>query len=546
MNPLPVASPRSWPLSAAAVIAGLLGGACSAGLIALINTSLHHPSGSPSLLALGFLGLVLGRIAANAASRLLLNHVMQRTIAELCRDLSRRVLATPLWQLERVGGARILATLTDDVAMIAWAAQNVPSLAMNAAIVAGCAVYLGRLSWQLLIIAACATLLGSVVYRTLIRRAYASLQHARDTRDALFQHFRGLTDGIKELKLHAARRTAFFHERIVPATEGLRRDALTGIRHHVAADSWSQLIYYCLIGGMLLPYVAVPSVSAETRSGYVLTMLYAMTPVWAIMEAWSIFARARIALQKIRDLGLSLDGAETERTQASQESLTPWHRVDLDGVTFAYPVDSEGRGFALGPLDMTLHRSELVFLVGGNGSGKSTLVKVLTGLYPVQAGTIRLDGQPLTDENREYYCRHFSAVFSDFYLFDSLLGLNGEDLDARANSFLADLELENKVHISGGVLSTTALSQGQRKRLALLTAFLEDRPIYVFDEWAADQDPYYREIFYRRLLPQLRSRGKTILVISHDERYFHLGDRVIRLEYGKIKTETSTQAVVVT
>lgn len=122
---------------------------------------------------------------------------------------------------------------------------------------------------------------------------------------------------------------------------------------------------------------------------------------------------------------------------------------------------------------------------------------------------------------------------------DALLGLRGADLDARATRYLMELELDDKVQIRDGAFSTTALSQGQRKRLALLTAFLEDRPIYVFDEWAADQDPHYREIFYRRLLPDLKARGKTVLVISHDDRYYHLASRIIRLEYGKVGVEVS-------
>ena len=203
-------------------------------------------------------------------------------------------------------------------------------------------------------------------------------------------------------------------------------------------------------------------------------------------------------------------------------------------MTFAYPFDSEGRRFVLGPLDLELRRGELVFVIGGNGSGKSTLMKVLTGMYGQEQGTIRLDGVAVTERNREWYRRHFSAVFTDFYLFDSLLGMDESDLDKRATRGLEELELDDKVQVSDGVFSTTALSQGQRKRLALLTAFLEDRPIYVLDEWAADQDPHYREIFYRHLLPDLKARGKAIVVISHDDRYYHLGDRIVKLEDGKL------------
>lgn len=95
--------------------------------------------------------------------------------------------------------------------------------------------------------------------------------------------------------------------------------------------------------------------------------------------------------------------------------------------------------------------------------------------------------------------------------------------------------MKHKVQIVDGVFSTTSLSQGQRKRLALLIAYLEDRPIYLFDEWASDQDPFFRDIFYNQLLPSLKQRGKTVLVISHDDRYFHLADRVIKLDYGKVE-----------
>jgi putative ATP-binding cassette transporter len=174
--------------------------------------------------------------------------------------------------------------------------------------------------------------------------------------------------------------------------------------------------------------------------------------------------------------------------------------------------------------------------VGGNGSGKTTLAKLLTGLYAPDGGDIRFDGQLITDQNREWYSQHFSVVFSDFFLFDSLLGLKRQvsNLDATARDYLVQLQLDHKVQVKDGNLSTTSLSQGQRKRLALLTAYLEDRPIYIFDEWAADQDPMFKEVFYDRLLPELRAKGKTVIVISHDDRYYHVADRIIKLDYGQL------------
>jgi putative ATP-binding cassette transporter len=530
---------RPWHVAGAAVAFGLLSGASSAGLIVLVNTTLHHADLSRSWLVAGFAALVVIRVLSQGLARLLLNRFTQETLAGLCRDLSRKVLAAPLRHLEQVGIPRILATLTDDVAWLGWAAQNVPGVAMNAAVLLGCAAYLGWLSWPILLVVIVFVGVGVAGYRLLTTRAYRYLQRARDTRDVLFHHFRALTEGVKELKLNAARREAFLSERIATATEDLRRHALAGTWHHLVADTWNQILFYSLLGGLLFAAPASTGHTTETATGYVLATLYMMAPVWGIIEAWPIFARGRIALEKIHGLGVSLTepGGESPARPAEPRE---WQRLDFEGATFTYPPELDGRAFALGPIDLTLARGEIVFVVGGNGSGKSTFVKVLAGLYSPELGTIRIDGIPITARNRDWYCQHFAAVFADFYLFDSLLGLRGDDLDARAQRYLVELELDDKLQIRNGALSTTALSQGQRKRLALLTAFLEDRPIYIFDEWAADQDRHYREIFYTRLLADLRARGKTVVVISHDDRYYHLGDRIVRLEYGKVVEDRRT------
>jgi putative ATP-binding cassette transporter len=155
-------------------------------------------------------------------------------------------------------------------------------------------------------------------------------------------------------------------------------------------------------------------------------------------------------------------------------------------------------------------------------------------------GEVRLNGKAVTAENREAYRQNFSVVFSDFCLFDSLLGIELLGLDEKARDYLIQLQLDHKVRITGGELSTTDLSQGQRKRLALLTAYLEDRPIYVFDEWAADQDPLFKDIFYNQLLTDLKRKGKTILVISHDEQYYYRADRIVKLSQGRLVDDSRT------
>jgi putative ATP-binding cassette transporter len=216
--------------------------------------------------------------------------------------------------------------------------------------------------------------------------------------------------------------------------------------------------------------------------------------------------------------------------------------VQWNDVVFSY---GEEKGvempFSLGPISLDLHPGELVFVIGGNGSGKTTFVKVLSGLYQPSQGHVTLDGKMITDANREWYREHFSVVFSDFHLFNKLLGQSNSQTESLAHQYLRLLHMDQKVMVRERAFSTLDLSQGQRKRLALVTAYLEDRPIYVFDEWAADQDPQYKEIFYKTLLPDLRERGKLVIVITHDDRYFHLGNQVIKLEDGKVVEHVKTE-----
>jgi putative pyoverdin transport system ATP-binding/permease protein len=199
------------------------------------------------------------------------------------------------------------------------------------------------------------------------------------------------------------------------------------------------------------------------------------------------------------------------------------------------PPDEAERGFLLGPIDLTIYAGEVTFIVGGNGSGKSTLAKVMAGLYPPQAGEIYIDDVCVTERNREWYREHFSSVFHDFYLFEECLGFDRANLDREVEDYLRQLQLDRKVSVNNGVLSTIDLSQGQRKRLALLVSYLEDRPIYLFDEWASDQEPLFRDLFYKQILTKLKERGKAVIVITHDDRYFHLADRLIKLNYGRIE-----------
>jgi putative pyoverdin transport system ATP-binding/permease protein len=522
------------------VLIGIVAGASSAGLIAVINAT--YSQGTSRILVLSFAGLGVIMLVSNLISRLLLIHLSQSAIYDMRMRLSRRILAAPLDHLEKLSAPRLLATLTDDIVMITNALLGVPHFFINISIIILCLIYLGWLSMTVLLAFFVVMIVGIASYQALVHRAIHHLRRAREEQTALFRHYRALTEGIKELKIHRLRREAFLSEVLQTTAETMRKDNVKGLTFYASAESWGQFLFFLFIGLLIFILPTLRNVSPATLAAYTLTMLYITGPIQVILALLPVMGRAQVALQQVESLGLSLEASINEKgPDLRRIPSASSHLLESAGVTHTYRVEHDDNDFILGPIDLVFRPGEMVFLVGGNGSGKTTLAKIITGLYLPASGSMRLDGETITAETSEYYRQHFSAVFSDFFLFESLLGVEQRELDAQAQAYLVRLHLEHKVSVKDGVLSATALSHGQRKRLALLTAYLEDRPFYLFDEWASDQDPIFKETFYTQLLPELKSRGKTLIVITHDDKYFHLADRLIKLDYGKVIYDSTQQ-----
>lgn len=518
---------------------GVVAGLASVSLLALVHRTIEGLE-VPSFAGVGVIfaalcGLVtLARVGSLASLSLL----GQGLVKELRIELSRRILATPLPRLEELGPHRLLATLTDDVNSLTQALVMVPTLTINGTVVTASLSYLAWLDLQLFFMLLGVVAIGVVSYRLPAIYGIRRFSKAREEQDGLFDHFRSLTEGVKELKLHRRRRGGF--ARLLEATaERVRLLRVTAVVVYGAAAAWGHLLFFVVIGTLLFARPDFVAVGREELTGYTLVLLYMMGPLQGLLDSMPNLGQAEVAVAKIRNLGLELAppgaGDIAAEDGSGAEEPPPFRRLDLVGVAHTYRRAGRDLDFHLGPVDLALEPGEVVFLVGGNGSGKTTLAKILVGLYRAESGEIRVDGWPVEDERIDDYRQLFSVVFGDFYLFERLLGLESPDLEERARGYLEELRIDHKVEVRNGKLSTTDLSQGQRKRLALLTAYLEDRPVYVFDEWAADQDPVFKEIFYREILAELRRRGKAVVVISHDDRYYHLADRVVKLVDGRVE-----------
>ncbi len=519
-----------------AVFGGIITGVCNAALLAIVHGALTAGrQASPNLLW-GFIALWILLPVSRIASQVTLSNVVHTASYDLRMHLSRQILGAPLRQLEEVGPHRLLAALNDDVTAISSALANIPTIIMNATLLLGGLIYLGWLSWPVLIGVVIFMSAGIVSSRIIISKASPYMRRARQDYDALFKHLRALIDGNKELKLHRRRRQSFMDRVLQETALSYRRHNWIAAGIGTAASGLGGVLFFLLVGVLVFGVPAYTNISTQVLTGYVLLLLFLMMPIELVTMMLPSLFRASIALERVEALGLSLASNTKEKeTAETTEELPPWKTVELRGVSHSYYRETDNSRFTLGPIDLNLTPGELVFITGGNGSGKTTLAKLLIGLYTPEAGELRINGEPVTDENRDWYRQHFTVVFSDFFLFDSLLGLEAPKLDDKAREYLVKLQLSHKLDVKEGELSTTQLSQGQRKRLALLTAYLEDRSIYLFDEWAADQDPTFKQTFYHSLLPELKARGKTVIVISHDDHYYDVADRLVKLADGKLE-----------
>ena len=522
-----------------AIVISLIAGLGNAAFLALINHRLANTDTPMLTLAWAFGALCLLLPLSRYLVQMLFARLSEGAAMGLRIHLSRQILELPLRRLEDLGQHRLLATLADDVAAITGSVTTLPQLSMQLALILGCLIYLGYLSWLVLLVFLGFMLVGTLVHQVLQMRATRHLAAGRESRDVLFQHFMGLTQGAKELKLHHARRVALLTERLKPTTEEVGRHQLAARTLYLLALQWGQILFFVLIGLIVFVLPRFREVSPEVLTGYAMTILFIIGPLGALLNLLPNLGRGAVSVRKIQNLGLA-DGLARAGDQVSPAKLPPadlppeGQTLELNNVLHRYGSGSEFSSFELGPLNLTFEPGQLTFIIGGNGSGKTTLAKLIIGLYLPTRGQIQLGDQPIADHNQELYQQNFSVVFSDFFLFESLLDLANPELDTKAQRYLKELQIDHKVEVVNGKFSTIDLSLGQRKRLALLLAYLEDRPFFLFDEWAADQDVEFKEIFYKQMLPELRRRGKSVLVISHDDHYYEVADRIIKLDYGKV------------
>jgi putative pyoverdin transport system ATP-binding/permease protein len=354
---------------------------------------------------------------------------------------------------------------------------------------------------------------------------------ARVSLDGLQESIHGLLNGIKELKLSDKKRIDFFESVLMSYENEVRHNSKSGHTVVTAASNYGDLLSFFVIGSIMFIFINYRVISTPELIGVIMALLYITTPISVLLNSVPEISMARVSMQRVSELFKTMPN---EGISEEQDDPRPWERVRFDRVSYRYMDTGDDDGFGIGPLDLEFRKGEITFVVGGNGSGKSTLCKLLTLHYRASDGVIYFGDHAITDQSIGSYRQSISAIYSDYHLFEQILGMADEGLEATVDHYLAALDLKRKVTYCNGKFSTLSLSSGQRRRMALLASIIEDKELYVFDEWAADQDPAFKTVFYDGILPALKARGKAVIAITHDDRYFHLADQLIVLSEGQV------------
>ncbi|HFR4128281.1 TPA: multidrug ABC transporter permease/ATP-binding protein [Raoultella ornithinolytica] len=527
-----------WPFISVIALS-LLSAALGIGLIAFINLRLMTVVDTSLAVLPEFLGLLLLLMVVTLGSQLALTTLGHHFVFRLRGEFIKRILDTQIEKVEKIGSASLLAGLTSDIRNITIAFVRLPELVQGIILTFGSAAYLAWLSGKMMMVTAlwmALTIWGGFV---LVARVYRHMATLRETEDKLYHDYQTVLEGRKELTLNRERAEYVFNQLYLPDAREYRHHIIRADTFHLSAVNWSNIMMLGAIGLVFWMANSLGWANTAVAATYSLTLLFLRTPLLSAVGALPTLLSAQVAFNKLNTFSLAPYRADFPQPEPHPH----WQTLELRDVCFHYPDNS----FAVGPINLTLQRGELVFLIGGNGSGKSTLAMLLTGLYQPASGQILLDGQPLAADKPEDYRKLFSAVFTDVWLFDRLLGPGGKAADSElVDQWMAYLKMTHKLQLDNGRIVDLKLSKGQKKRVALLLALAEERDIILLDEWAADQDPHFRREFYQQLLPLLQQMGKTVFAISHDDHYFQHADRLLEMRSGQLTELTGEERELAT
>ncbi|MBU7314574.1 cyclic peptide export ABC transporter [Paenibacillus oleatilyticus] len=512
----------------------ILGGVSNALIIFCINIAVAGGRAELNKMLLYFTLALTFYVISQVLVRKKLISIANELIYDKRMTMIDTYLRSPYEKLENVESGRIYSSLNNEMEVISEFANTLITVLTSSITLISCFVYLGVLNPYALLLLFCVLGLIVLIFHRQSGKLDAIWENVRDLQSMFLDFIQDMVGGSKELSINKKKNDQFRGDIEASCNVYMER-RIVGEVKFAYVTIMSEISFIVIIGTVvfLFPHL-FQSLDVATLQSFVYLFLFMIGPITVLSGAMPNMMQMKISWQRINqfmhDLGALPRSQPDVSDLAGADQTTPV-TLELVDVHFNYTGDN-GESFMVGPINLRFHSSEISFITGGNGSGKSTLAKLITGLYSPTQGEIRINGRPVGSAQLGEY---FSTIFSDFYLFKRMYGVDLERKGPLVAEYLKLLRIEDKVEVKDDAFSTVKLSTGQRKRLAFLINYLEDKPLCLYDEWAADQDPEFRRYFYEVLLPELKKEGKCIIAITHDDAYFDLADQLVKMEFGKLQ-----------
>lgn len=528
------------------IILSILSGIGNSMVVFIINSALSRiisddsrRAGVESGLYLYYLlGIVLFTVSAYIVRKKLIS-ITSEVVYDKRIQIINKLMQAPYDKFEVIEDGNIHAALNNDTETVSSVVNTVVGGLTGIITLVTCFIYLATINLPGMIISILVIGIACAVFLFASKKADRMFEKNRDIQNTFFKYINDMVKGFKELYINQRKGNEFTSD-IKKSCEDYRDTRVLAEYEYVGVSILGEIMYIAVIGIVVFIFPLIfPNLQSSELQNYVLVYLYMGGIVNQLIFLVPTITRILVSWRRINKFIKDISCIESLEKKAESKVQSSPIDIQVKDVVFQYKNDN-GERFSVGPINYNFKSGEIIFISGGNGSGKSTLAKLITGLYTPDEGEISINGEKADSETLGSY---FSAIFSDYYLFDKLYGIDYKSKTEEIQKYLKLLRIDDKVHVKDGFLSSIRLSTGQRKRLALLVSYLEERPAYLFDEWAADQDPEFRKFFYKVLLPELKARGKTIIAITHDDRYFDDADKHIKMEMGKI-TENKVNLTV--
>lgn len=522
------------------IINGLLSGA----VIALINSLMSDLINADGTAGINvsqdlmlFTGLVLGNLLLDRELSVAATKFTVRMVHNVRMQIIQKIKKIEYRNFEKIGEEHIFTILIRDTTVISNGAYLVVRFFSSIITILVCLVYMFWI-FPLGFFMTCGIVaIGLGIFLLRQKKIMKDLTKSRELESVFFSQIQDLIGGFKELKLSTAKREDIYSNYILKASNEARSLRAKSLIKYTNNNLLGSFFFY-LFAGVILFYF--PSIIGDNGKIYtfLLLVIYIIGPVASIADMIPSMSNINIAIDQVEKLEVDVMTINDEKGgDLKQEEVKKiaFETIEFKNVYFSYAEDdSDEEAFTIGPIDIHIDQGKSHLIYGRNGEGKTTFIKVLTGLYKPISGEILVDGEKLKSEDYESFRNMFSVIYSDFHLFENLYGVKDYN-EERIQELLCMMKIDQKVNFVDGRFSTYNLSTGQRKRMALVLAILEDKPILVLDEWAAEQDPEFRKFFYTQIIPDLERNNKTIIMISHDEQYFEVANSIFRLNEGQIK-----------